>query len=314
MAKGSTNVLQGTGSGFTLQGGRSGVSLQAKPITLQGGAPVNQIKLGSGSIAAKPGVPAPVVPGPAVNTNNSAAVASAASAAADRARLGTLSTESRGLIDSIKNIYGSIYGKADTAAAEQNQQLTDNYGKTVADTAGEVARNNDAALAAYSARGTQDSSYRGNTQNDIKVAGERAVQEAGDELRSAQGSIGQWLNEQRANVTAQKTGLDQVLSRIAESKDVNELTQLRATLENRLTEAQQASAGLTTGAQNRATAAGVTPAANRVATLKTTLGNILQSTAPPATKRSIATAFIMNSGLKEDQQNELLQQLNGAIA
>jgi hypothetical protein len=231
----------------------------------------------------------------------------------DTAQVGALGGQIRTLIDRAKGIYNSIYGSADTSAAEQNGQLTANYNKTVGDVNAQLGDSTAATNAAYAARGTGDSSYRGNTVDTLNKAATGAIEDAGTELKNSQSAIGQWLTEQKGNVAAQNQGLDSILSHISESKDVNELTQLRAALESRITEAQQSANGIQSTAKSVAAANAVTPSATRVNALKSTLGNIVASAAAPTIKRQLGQSFITNSGLSEADQKALMDQLDASL-
>ena len=85
----------------------------------------------------------------------------------------------------------------------------------------------------------------------------------------------------KAGFDAQKGGMDQVLGRLAETTDLNELTSLRNTLDGRISELRAGSADNNTMAQNAASLNKIAPTSSRAVQLKTTLSQIVAGNADP---------------------------------
>lgn len=266
----------------------------AKPVIDSGGASV-PTPVGDGGAAAR------------------AAAQSAADAAATAARVSGLRGDITSTINNIKGTYDSIYGTAQNTANEQNQTLLSNYGKSVNDVNTQANTGEQQTGAAYSARGAYDSSYNGNAVQTIKDSANSQIQSLGDELNTNQASLGQFVSQKQAEATAQKSGLDSILSQISESTDPSELASLRNTLTSRLADLQASSADIQSNKTYLSQLSNVTPIAQRTAALQSVIGNIVNGSASASLKKSIGTSFIQNSGLDDDSKNQLIAQLTSTV-
>lgn len=322
LLQGGSGLLQG-GSTNTLQGGSGSRVQSTSPLTLVqpavSGLSLNvPSSVGGGGSAPSPyrapSAPAPVGDGGAAARAAAAAAAQAAAEAAARAaQVNSLRGDIGGIINNIKGTYDSIFGTASNTANEQNQQLTQNYGKSVTDVTDQANTGEQQAGAAYTARGAGDSSYASNAVDQIKTAAQKQVSALGDELKANQSQVGQFVSQQEATRNAQKQGLDSILQRISESNDPNELTSLRNTLTTRLADLQSSSADVQSNKQYLSKLTSVSPITERLSALNTVIGNITKGSASPGLKQAIGMSFIQNSGLDDETQKQLITQLNDAI-
>lgn len=320
----------GTGTTRTISGGTSLLSkvqanpfnplqqqrgIQSNPVVANKPAPRTASATGgTGAVlgAATGGATAPLS-NRSVGAADPQAAAQAQAEAANRARIASLRGDVSRVIGSIKQVFDQIYGDANAAAASQNVDLTKGYEATVGDINGELSQGLPKIGAAHSAAGTFDSSYRTNNEDSLRSDAESQIQAAGRDLESDKTKVGSWLASQQANVGAQKSGLDTVLSRIAESEDEAELAQLRNTLDERLTNVRASKADVQTNQSYLKTLSSATPGSQRVAAVQGTLAKIIGGSAAPALKKQVAGAFIANSGLEESEKQQLIQQVNAQI-
>ncbi len=323
--------LQG-GSGGLLQGGYGGVQLQNAGSGSNGQAgaliqpTISGQKLNTTGYATPAPAPArtnytpPSVGGVAQGDGGaaaraaSAAAAAAAQAAAERAaQVNSLRGSIGDVINNIKSTYDSIYGTAQGTANEQNQQLTDQYGKTAASINDQANTGTEQVGAAYNATGASDSSYRANAVGQVQKAAGQQLDQAGTELKANQASIGQFLAQQQATREAQKGGLDAILSQIAQSNNPDELSSLQNTLTSRLADLQSSAADVQSNKTYLSQLAKVTPEGDRINALQGTLAQIIAGSAAGSLKKSVGLSFIQNSGLSDEAQKQLIDQLNGTI-
>ena len=213
-----------------------------------------------------------------------AVAAAAAKAAEDARKAGILRGETTNIINRVKDIFNSRYGQIDASAAEQAGSLDTRYNTESSDITRQVTDENNALGAAHAASGTFDSSYRGNNVDTVTKAGEGQIRDLGTELQDNRAKIGAWASKEKAGFDAQKSGLDMILNRLAETTDLGELTQLRNSIEAKQAELQASSADNNVKSQSLATLASIAPSNARAVQLKTTLSSIVAGNADKGTK------------------------------
>ena len=296
------------GGAPSLQGG-SGASLQAtgNPQQAAGGLQVTANPMNFVDPEAAPqtlGVNTVVDP---------AAAAAAAKAAEDAAKAGKLRTDVTGLVNSIKDIFNARYGQVDKSAGEQIGKLNERLNTETGDITQQVEGENQKIGAAHAAGGTFDSSYRGNNVDTVTKAGENQIRDLGTELQDNIAKIASWVTTQKAGFDANKSGMDQILGRLAETTDLNELTSLRSQLDGRITELKAGNADNNTLAENAASLDTIAPTSSRVVGLKTTLSQILAGNADKSQKAKIGAALISNAGLSPEEQKALQDGFTGSL-
>lgn len=320
---GSSSLLQGGYGGVNLQNAGSGSTNSAGALIQPsiGGAPLNTTSYAAPAAAApRTAYTPPSVGGFAQGDGGAAAAAAsaaaqaAAQAAAERAaRVESLRGNIGGIIDNIKNTYDSIYGTAQTTANEQNQDLTTQFGKTANNINSQANTGSDQVSAAYNATGAGDSSYHSNAVGQVKNAAVQQLDQAGQELKTNQANIGQFLTQQETQRSAQKSGLDSILQQISQSNDPNELSSLQNTLTSRLANLQASAADVQGNKAYLANLAKVTPEGDRINALQGTLAQIIAGSAASSLKKSVGLSFIQASGLSDQAKKSLIDQLNGTI-
>lgn len=289
--------LQG-GSSYNLQGGSMPYNPSA--FQLQPAAGVPQTNMSSPAPTPTLGVTTSVDPAaPAGPTPEQI------KAAEDARRAAVLRGEVTNLVNTIKDIFNSRYGQVDASAGEQSGKLNERFANESSDVAEQVTGENNKLGAIYAGRGAFDSSYRGNAVDTVTKAGSNQIRDLGTELQENITKIAAWVTQQKAGFDANKQGMDVVLSRLAESTDPAELTQLRNTLDSRITELRAGAADNNTSAQNAAALASIAPSSARTVQLKTTLSQILAGNADPSQKAAIGQRLISSAGLSPEEAQRL---------
>lgn len=299
------------GSAPSLQsGGSAGIRLQGSSPTLQSGNAI----AGRLQPAANPmGFVDPVPNAGGLNNTgvtgglNGGSDPAAAAKAADAAKAAQLRTQVTQLVNSIKDIFNSRYGQVDAAAGEQVGKLNERFGNESADITNQVTGENAKIGAGAAAGGVYSSSYRGNNVDTVTRAGEGQIRDLGTELQDNVGKVGSWVAGQKQTFDAEKGGLDLVASRLAESTDPGELSQIRNSLDARITQLRAGDAGNNTQAQNMSALASIAPTNARAVQLKTTLSNIINGNADPTLKSAIGAKLIQSAGLSPEEAQRLQQ-------
>ena len=235
-----------------------------------------------------------------------AAAAAQAQAAANAAKAGKLRGEITGIANTIKDIFNARYGQVDASGQEQAGKLNSRFGTESQDITDQVARENEAIGAAHSASGTFDSSYRGNNVDTVTKEGSAQIEGLNQELIDNLGKIAQWVSQQKASFDANKSGIDQILGRLGEETDVNNLAQIRNTLEGRIADLRSSSADNNTAAQNKGALETIAPSSARAQQLKTTLSTILTGNTSPQQKSAIAQKLVNSAGIDPSDAEKLL--------
>jgi hypothetical protein len=243
-----------------------------------------------------------------------AAAARAAQEAADNARRGQLKTEATGLLQNLMGAYDSLFGNAKSAAASQNKALSDRYNTEVGGLTEQFNQELPKVGRAYASRGTYDSSYRGDAEQQATTGFNNQIQDIGTQRDADAAKIGQFVAEKQGMVDSEKGLLQKMLGDLPNVTDLNELTQLKQQIDRKIADTQAAAAGVQSEQAYRDKLNTIAPSADRLAGLQTTLSNIVNGAAPGPLKRAVAQQVIGSSGLSKEEQDQLLGQVNSQIA
>lgn len=243
-----------------------------------------------------------------------AAAARAAQEAADNARRGQLKTEATGLLQNLMGAYDSLFGNVRSAAKSQNDTLDKRYNQEVTGLTDQFNQELPKVGRAYAARGTFDSSYRGDAEQQATTGFNNQIQDIGTQREADAAKIGQFVAEKEGMVNAEKGLLAKMLGDLPNVNDLNELTQLKQSIDRKIADVQSAQAGTQSQEAYSAKLGEIAPGADRMGALQTTLTNIVNGAAPAALKKAVAQQVIGSSGLTDEQQRALLGQINSQIA
>lgn len=293
----------------TLQSGSTGGSIQVGGAPAQGSSPQLQASnTGTGDQRLSGDISGGVTLGARTGfTADEIAAQQAAAAEAQRAaEAARLRGQVTDLINAIRGTYDQRYGKIDASAGEQIGKLNERYANESGDVTRQVGAENEKIGAAHASSGTFDSSYRGNNVDTVTNAGKAQIRDLGTELADNTGKVGAWVASSKGGINAQKSGLDKIVSRLAETTDVGELTSLRAELDGRISQLQGEEADYNSAAQNAAALESVAPTTSRAVQLKTTLSQIISGNAPASQKAAIGQQLITSAGLDPEEAQALL--------
>jgi len=242
-----------------------------------------------------------------------AAAQQAAQEAADAARRAELKGQATGLLQNLIGAYDSLFGSVQNAAKSQNQLLDKRYNQEVTGLTDQFNQELPKVGRAYASRGTYDSSYRGDAENQATTGFNNQIQDIGTQREADAAKIGQFVAEKQGMVNAEKGLLAKMLGDLPNVNDLNELTQLKQSIDRKIADVQTAQAGTQSQEAYGAKLNEIAPAADRLSNLQSTLTNIVNGAAPGPLKRAVAEQVIGSSGLTKEQQDQLLGQINSQI-
>jgi hypothetical protein len=309
--KNTANYYSGVGSGV----------LKPGTIVAPGGYKGPQSILGTSTgtgVYESTGQPAYTPP---TNTGNNTggyadpeAAARAAQDAADAAKRNELKTQATGLLQNLMGAYDSLFGSVRSAAKSQNDVLDKRYNQEVTGLTDQFNQELPKVGRAYASRGTYDSSYRGDAEQQATTGFNNQIADIGTQREADAAKIGQFVAEKEGMVNAEKGLLAKMLGDLPNVNDLNELTQLKQSIDRKIADVQSAQAGTQSQEAYSAKLGEIAPSADRMAALQSTLTNIVNGAAPGALKKAVAQQVIGSSGLTEEQQRQLLGEVNSQIA
>lgn len=237
----------------------------------------------------------------------------AAEEAAAEAQRQKVIGETTGLVQNLLGLYDSLAGNVRGAAKSQNELLDKRYNTEVEGLTQQFNQELPKIGRAYAARGTYDSSYRGDSEQQATQGFENQISDISTQREADAAKIGQYVAEQTAKVNAEKALLNKSLADIPNITDIDELTALKRQIDRQIADVDAARASNQSQAGYLQTLSGVAPAADRMSSLQTTLTSLINGAAPAPLKRAVAQQIIGSAGLDKKQQDELLGQVNSQI-
>lgn len=235
------------------------------------------------------------------------AAAQRAQEAADNAKRSELRGGIRNLIGSITGVYDLLHGDINKAADEQRQGLQDKYNKETGALANQFEQEMPAIGRGWASRGAYDSSYRVQGEKNATDAYGRQIEGLGAEKIASEGKIGQWAQQQRAAIDNERGGINAIGTQIDGEQDINQLTQLRNQIDQKIRDNQAKRADYTTQGAARQALVAQAPTTDNSGALGKVLGQIIQGEAPKALKIATAQQIIGSSGLTEEEKARLTQ-------
>lgn len=241
------------------------------------------------------------------------AAAAAAEAAAKAGRLQAGRDAVSGLVNSIRGVYDALYGDVGTVATEKTKQLETKYGNEIGSTTDEFNGRFPAIGRAYSGRGAYDSSYRIDSEGVAKTGFSNALKDINYNKGQDLAKVGQYVAQTRADLGAQKGGVEAILGQIGAIDDENALTNLRNELDTKLRTLQASRAGNKSQASYLATLNSTVPGAERAGEIRANLISVVNSAVPTAMKRSITAQMIQGAGIPQDVAQQLSGEINAQL-
>lgn len=247
------------------------------------------------------------------STYDPVAAQRAAEEAAAEARRQQVIGETTGLVKNLLGLYDSLAGNVRGAAKSQNELLDKRYNTEVGGLTDQFNQELPKIGRAYAARGTYDSSYRDDSEQQATKGFENQISDISTQREADAAKIGQYVAEQEAKVNAEKGLLNRSLAEIPNITDIDELTALKRQIDRQIADVDAARASNQSQGAYIQKLSTLAPAADRMGQLQSTLSNLISGAAPAPLKRAVAQQIIGSSGLDKKQQDELLGQVNSQI-
>lgn len=254
---------------------------------------------------------------PAVQDTAPAYDAAAAEAAAKKAAEEAKKQEVMGytskMINNAIGLYGRLFGNVKNAAKSQIGALDKRYNQEVGGLTDQFNQELPKIGRAYAARGTYDSSYRGDSEQEATTGFNNQLQDIGTQREADAAKIGQYVATQEADIKGQKGLLQKLLAELPNVESLDELTQLKRDIDKQYAQIESSIAGNQSQEAYASKLGQIAPSADRMPALQATLTNIVNGAAPGALKRAVAQQIIGSSGLSKKEQDALLGQVNSQI-
>lgn len=284
---------QQTTSGSLLQGGATLTDLQPAS-TAQQMQPAGPTGISTSTTTTPSTLSAPVVDQSIVQANN-------------------LKSNIKNLIGNALGVYDTLYSNLGAAAASQKKQLEQQFGQQESQMQQQFSQELPRIGTAYAGRGAYDSSWRTNAENAARDQMLNQLQSLGMERTAQMSSLGKSVMEQEAAFKAGQDALNRNLAGLNDITDINQLNTLQTDIQKRISDLQQAKAGLQSQEAFTQKFQQIGGPSDRSSQVKAIVDNILGGAAAPELKQSVATGFIQSSGLSPAEQDTLIQYLNSTI-
>lgn len=284
------------------QGTTSGMSLQGSSNTIQQTAPV-QIAAG--------GFQPAVNPSGYTSFPSTTPQAQPAVTAVDQSTIqkNNVQKSIQKLIGETMNIYDTLYGNLQTAAASQRQALESKYGTESGALSEQFAQEIPRIGQGYAGRGAYDSSWRIEAEKAAQSQFAKQLQQLQEEQKTAGIKLGQEVATQESQFKAGQSGLNQLLARLPSITDVTELTTIQNEIQKKINDLQASAAGLQSQEAYLQRFQQLSPATNKTEQLRKTLTTIIGGGAPIPLKQSVANQIIQSSGLTPEEQQVLANEV-----
>lgn len=215
-------------------------------------------------------------------------------------QLSTNRTKAKSKLDAYNALFSGLFGKIDTAAAEQAATTRANYGQQRTDLTDQYNADLPNLDMSYYLGGIGDSSLRLAGRGQAEKALQKSINAVGVNEANDLTGIGKEAAKFRAGYQADQSGIDLIRSQIDQTTDPQELQQLQNDIQAKIAGISADTAGFETGGTYRGQLASVAPAKD-LGPIKSTLSSLMSGAANPALKTQIATQIIDNAGLSPDQ-------------
>lgn len=241
------------------------------------------------------------------SAGSTAAAAAAAAAAAQQAKIGQNRSIIQDRIKAANQVFQALFGDIDAVIRDRTDQTVQQFGREKQGITDQFNEDIPNLGKAYSARGLGSSDYRTDAEGRATRQFEGKLSALGTEERQALAEIGGFGAQSKADLVADQGSLGALGARSGEIEDVNQLLQIRDTVEAKIRDLEAKRGGLRTQGEFINHLNTVAPLQDRVASLRSSITSLVNGNAPRPLKDSVANALIGNSGLGADVQQSLLE-------
>lgn len=216
------------------------------------------------------------------------------------AQLSTDRATAKTKLDAYNALFGGLFGKIDTAAADQATTTRANYGTQRTDLTDQYNADLPNLDMSYYLGGIGDSSLRLAGRGQAEKALTKSLNTVGANESNDLTGIAKEAAKFKAGYAADQSGIELIRSQIDQTTDPQELQQLQNDIQAKMAGITADSAGFETGGTYRNQLAAIAPTKD-LGPIKSTLTSLMSGAANPALKTQIATQIIDNAGLSPDQ-------------
>lgn len=216
------------------------------------------------------------------------------------AQLSTNRATAKSKLDAYNALFGGLFGKIDTAAADQATTTRANYGTQRTDLTDQYNADLPNLDMSYYLGGIGDSSLRLAGRGQAEKALTKSLNTVGANESNDLTGIAKEAAKFKAGYAADQSGIELIRSQIDQTTDPQELQQLQNDIQAKMAGITADSAGFETGGTYRSQLAAIAPTKD-LGPIKSTLTSLMSGAANPALKTQIATQIIDNAGLSPDQ-------------
>lgn len=212
----------------------------------------------------------------------------------------------------IEAIYNALFGDVDNVIRTRDAELTQQYGGQRKKATEQFTEALPVIDQSYAALGSYDSTQRGDSRGKAKKGYEDTLGTIGSNERTDKDKLGQYGNEQRAKIGADKASAQRNLGRVDETSDVGALRSMRNEIETNLDTAGVTRAQLGTGGRQQV--AQLTGDNGRFDAAVNALDSILKSSLGSDVKQAAVKAVTDSAGLSEDEKQKVQAQFGNVYA
>lgn len=243
-----------------------------------------------------------------------AAAAAAAEAAEKAAKLQKARSGVISKLDAYGNLFGGLFGKMDTAVADQQQNTREAYGGQRNDLTEQYNTEVPNIDMSYYLGGIGDSSLRLAGQGRAEQAFKSGIGQIQNNEDTDLATIGQTYATKKAGYEADRSNIDIFREQVDQIEDPAELLSLQNSIQQKISGLTADTAGFDTQAGFKGQLAAAAPVKD-LGPIRSTLQTLMRGAANPALKRQIGQQIIDNSGAPDEQKKELYDQyINSPVA
>ena len=217
------------------------------------------------------------------------------------------------LVKSIQGVYDALYGDIGTAASDSTNLVNKRYGTENEGITDQFEGQFRDIGNAYSARGTYDSSYRGDSERTAQSGYQNLLNQQRTKQQAELADVGKYAAQARAEVSGDREALNLIMQQLPDTNNLDELQALVNNLQAKKNTAAKQRAG--TGTQNHylQQLSGINKKSSNTAQLRAQLSSIVSAEVPGSVKGTIVNNLINGAQLTAQEKEALLAEYGALV-
>lgn len=214
----------------------------------------------------------------------------------------------------VDSVYGELFGALDGLLKSRDAELESEYGgqlKKASDTYADAIPEIETS---YAAIGASDSTDRTSANRKADAGFKETTETIGKNKSSDKAKLGQYGNEQRAKITADKDSAKRNVARAGETTDADSLRSMRNEIETNTGNARVTKATLSSDGQAQADLKSLTGDNGRFDSAINALDSIIKGSMSGAVKEAAVKAVVDNAGLSDEEKKKVQQTYGNVYA